>query len=145
MIVGFTTTYAVSVYHHWCCEFESRSRRGVQHYVIKFVSDLRQCGFSPCPPVSSTNKTDCYDKTEILLKVALNTIKQTNIRDTLFGYVRYLTTMTSYSIRASFIYTNFSTMVTISLKTINKNHVSIISEDGEYFFLLRNICFNAKK
>jgi hypothetical protein len=27
-------------------EFESRSGRGVQHYVIKFVSDLRQlCGF----------------------------------------------------------------------------------------------------
>jgi hypothetical protein len=113
--------------------------------VIKFVSDLRQCGFSPCPPVSSTNKTDCYDKTEILLKVALNTIKQANIRDTFFGYELYLTTMTSYSIRANLIYTNFSTMVTISLKTINKNHVSIISEDGEYFFLLRNICFNAKK
>ena len=31
------------------------------------------------PPVSSTNKTDCHDITEILLKVALNTIKQTNI------------------------------------------------------------------
>jgi hypothetical protein len=29
-------------------------------------------------PVSSTNKTDHYDITEILLKVALNTIKQTN-------------------------------------------------------------------
>jgi len=25
MIVGFTTTYAISAYHHWCCEFESRS------------------------------------------------------------------------------------------------------------------------
>ena len=25
-------------------EFESRSGRGVQHYVIKFVSDLRQVG-----------------------------------------------------------------------------------------------------
>ena len=25
-----------------CCEFESRSGRGVQHYVIKFVSDLWQ-------------------------------------------------------------------------------------------------------
>jgi hypothetical protein len=34
--------------------------------------------FSPGPPVSSTNKTDCHDITEILLKVALNTIKQTN-------------------------------------------------------------------
>jgi hypothetical protein len=34
--------------------------------------------FSPGPPVSSTNKTDRYDITEILLKVVLNTIKQTN-------------------------------------------------------------------
>ena len=30
--------------------------------------------FSPGPPVTSTNKTDCHDITEILLKVALNTI-----------------------------------------------------------------------
>ena len=73
MVVGFTTTYAISAYHHWCCEFESWSGRGVQHYVIKFVSDLRQV-FSGSP----TNKTDRHDITEILLKVALNTIKQTN-------------------------------------------------------------------
>ena len=33
---------------------------------------------SPGPPVSSTNKTDRHDITEILLKVALNTIKQRN-------------------------------------------------------------------
>jgi len=32
MVVGFTTTYAISAYHHWC-EFESRSGRGAQHYV----------------------------------------------------------------------------------------------------------------
>jgi hypothetical protein len=30
----FTTTYTISAYHHWCCEFESWSVRGVQHYVI---------------------------------------------------------------------------------------------------------------
>ena len=42
MVDGFT--YAISAYHHWCCEFESRSGRGVQHYVIKLVSDLRQVG-----------------------------------------------------------------------------------------------------
>jgi hypothetical protein len=42
MVVGFTTTYAISAYHHWCFEFESRSGRGAQHYVIKFVSDLLQ-------------------------------------------------------------------------------------------------------
>jgi hypothetical protein len=34
--------------------------------------------FSPGPPVSSTNKTDRHDITELLLKVALNTIKQTD-------------------------------------------------------------------
>jgi len=44
MVVEFTTTYAFSAYHHWCCEFEFWSGRGVQHYVIKFVSDLRQVG-----------------------------------------------------------------------------------------------------
>ena len=32
--------------------------------------------FSSGLPVSSTNKTDCHDITEILLKVALNTIKK---------------------------------------------------------------------
>ena len=26
------------------CEFESRSEQGIQHYVIKFVSDLREVG-----------------------------------------------------------------------------------------------------
>ena len=45
----------------------------VQHYVIKFVSDLRQAGGTLG---SSTNKTD--NITEILLKVALYIIKQTN-------------------------------------------------------------------
>jgi hypothetical protein len=44
-------------------------------YVINFVSDLRHVsGFLWVLPVSSTNKTDCHDITEIILKVALNTI-----------------------------------------------------------------------
>jgi hypothetical protein len=51
---------------------------GVQHYVIKFVSDLRQVGsFFPGPPVSSTNKIERHDIAEILLKVAINTITLT--------------------------------------------------------------------
>ena len=65
-------------YHHWCCKFESQSGRGVQHYVkvCQWLATGRW--FSPGPPVSATNKTDCHDITEILLKVALNTIKQNN-------------------------------------------------------------------
>jgi hypothetical protein len=30
-VVGFTTTYAISDYHHLCSEFESRSWPVVQH------------------------------------------------------------------------------------------------------------------
>jgi hypothetical protein len=46
----------------------------IQHYVIKFVSDIWQiCGFL----VSSTNEADHLDITEILLKVVLNTITLT--------------------------------------------------------------------
>ena len=44
MLVGFTTTYSIDAYHRLCCEFESPSLRGAQHYVIKSVSDLRQVG-----------------------------------------------------------------------------------------------------
>ena len=44
MVVGFTTTYAIGAYHHWSCEFESRLERDVQHFVIKFFSDLQQVG-----------------------------------------------------------------------------------------------------
>jgi len=57
---------------------------------IFFLPETSACGdkvcqwlatglwFSPGPPVSSTNKTDRHDISEILLKVALNTIKQAN-------------------------------------------------------------------
>ena len=52
----------------------------IQHYVIKFVSHLRQVsGFSLGTPVSSTNKTGCHEITVILLKVALNTITLTPV------------------------------------------------------------------
>ena len=65
MVVGFTTTFAISV--------SSNPAHGrvylIQHYVIKFVSDLR--GFLRIlrfpPPIYLT---------EILLKVLLNTIYQ---------------------------------------------------------------------
>ena len=46
----------------------------VQRYWIKFVTGW---WFSPGIPVSSTNKSDRHDITEILLKVTLNTINQT--------------------------------------------------------------------
>jgi len=50
----------------------------IQYYVKKFVSDL-QHWFSPGTAVSSTNKTDCHNITEILLKVVLNTIDRADL------------------------------------------------------------------
>jgi hypothetical protein len=71
MVVGFTTTYAIGAYYHWCFAFNSRSGQVVQQH--DKVCQWHTAGrwFSPGPPVSSTNKTDRHDIAEILLKVAL--------------------------------------------------------------------------
>jgi hypothetical protein len=95
MVVGFTTTCAISAYHHWSCEFDPCSWRGVldttlYDKVFQWLATGRW--FSPGTPVSSTNKTGCHDITEILLKVALNTINQpTNHKnvDIYFNYSDY--------------------------------------------------------
>ena len=77
IVVGFTTTYAISAYHHWSCEFETRLWRGLLDTTScdKVCQWLvtGQC-FSPGTRVSSTNKTDHHDISEILLNVVLNTI-----------------------------------------------------------------------
>ena len=56
MIVGFTTTCIISVYHHYSCELESRSWRGVLHTTLcdKVCQWLATCWWFS--PVSSTNK-----------------------------------------------------------------------------------------
>jgi hypothetical protein len=44
LVIWFITIWAISAYHHQRCEIEPRTGEvySVQHYVIKFVSDLRQ-------------------------------------------------------------------------------------------------------
>jgi hypothetical protein len=61
----------------YCCEFESRPWRGVLDTILcDKVHQWLAAGrwFSAGTPVSSTDKTYRHDMTEILLKVALNTI-----------------------------------------------------------------------
>jgi hypothetical protein len=110
IVVGFTTTCAISAYHHSIklkTTIHNRGRRGhcrmVDGFITTYLSpptlwvriphrwdvlDKTLCDkvcqwlatgrwFSPGTPVFSTNKTERHDITEILLKVALNTIKQT--------------------------------------------------------------------
>ena len=62
----------------------------IQQQVIKFVSDIATGQwFFPCTLVSSTNKTDCHNITEILLEVALNTINQPTYIYIYIYYCRY--------------------------------------------------------
>jgi hypothetical protein len=75
MVGGFTTTYAISAYHHWCLRVQLPLRArctALCDQVCQWLTAGRW--FSPGPPVCSTNNTDCHDMTEILLKVALSTI-----------------------------------------------------------------------
>jgi hypothetical protein len=70
------TNTTISTYHHYsssnCAHCEVYL---IKHYVIKFVSDLRQVGgFLRVLQFSPTNKTDRHEITEILLNVSLNTI-----------------------------------------------------------------------
>ena len=73
-----------SWYNYLCNQYKSSSCElepvhgevhSTQHYVIKFISDFATGQWFS--PVSSTNKTDCHDITETLLKMALNTINST--------------------------------------------------------------------
>ena len=66
MVVGFTTTCAISGYPTNVVSSNPAQARytRVQYYMIKFVSDLRQVGGTL---VSSTNKNDLHNIAEIHL------------------------------------------------------------------------------
>jgi ABC-type proline/glycine betaine transport system ATPase subunit len=68
-------------------------RRGARHYVIKFVSECGRSAVFSGTQVSSTNKTDCHDITEIVLKMALNTIKPTKQHYNMTTISRYIPTI----------------------------------------------------
>ena len=75
-----TCTITINTYHHYSCEFEPHSWRGVLDTTL--CDNVCQWlatdwWFSPGTPVSSTNKTDCHDITDILLKVVYIIINQT--------------------------------------------------------------------
>ena len=75
MIVGFTTTYAISTYHHLTLLVRIPPRWGVLNTTLcDQVCQQRVGGFLWGTLVSSTNKTDLNNITEIFLKVVLNTI-----------------------------------------------------------------------
>jgi hypothetical protein len=82
-------SYGSWIYNYLCNQCLSPLTLWVRTPLRRGVLDTTLCDkicqwlatgrwFSPGTVVSSTNKTDDHDITEILLKVALNTIKPTN-------------------------------------------------------------------
>jgi len=103
----------------------------IQHYVIKFVSDLWHgvviSGYS--------NKTDCLNITEILLKVTLNTINQTKSNPMTLGIC------CSYTLGICCSYT--LSICFCSIKTIQKYSIDDPSGGVWFSFQLkiRNGCY----
>jgi hypothetical protein len=68
--------------------------------------------FSPGPSVCSNNKTDCHDITEILIKVALNTIKKTN-KQTLSQWFQKSSIFKLIFVKISLIYIFLAKRITL--------------------------------
>ena len=67
IVVGFTTTCAIGA-----CSWRDVLDTTICNKICQW--------FSPGTPVTSTNKTDHHNITEILLKVALNTINHQYVK-----------------------------------------------------------------
>jgi hypothetical protein len=82
MVVGFKTTYAISAITTSIVSSNPTQGGGgvFDTTLCDKVCQLLVAGrwFSPGTLVSSTNQTDSHEITELLLKVALNTIMLTN-------------------------------------------------------------------
>ena len=74
-------TYGSWIYNYLCNQCLSQVHGevySIQHYVIKFISDLQQIGGFLRVLFGFLHQYNCrHDIAEILLKVALNTINQT--------------------------------------------------------------------
>ena len=133
MVVGFTTICAISAYHHWSCEFEPHWWRGVHNTTLcdKVCQWPATCQwFSPGTPVSSTNKTDHHDITEILLKVTLNTINRTKPY-VLTEYHHRNKKIVNHLGISSYINTHYTYIQTEVTKVIQTN-VLLVSQTHNY-------------
>jgi hypothetical protein len=75
VVIGFKTTYIMQSVPITINVVSTNLIQAIQHYVIKFVSDLRQVdGFLRVLQFPPPIKTDHHDITKILLKVVLKTI-----------------------------------------------------------------------
>jgi hypothetical protein len=140
MVVGFTITYAISAYHHWYCEFKSRSGRCVQHYVIKFVSDFRQVGaflrvvWFP-PPIKlkycwKWRKTPANKQTKTMFCVSLET------KDNIQSLLMFCSLLRVWSKEQTFWYFHTSCFTILIFHSFNQTFYKRLKVNEDTFVFI---------
>ena len=96
--------------------------------------------FSWSPPVFSTNKTDCHDMTEVLLKVALNTIKQTNRQLLLLLQIVFVSSATVSNM--TIVLLIYTSLTVVSHVNIDWLEISVESAKKNWSPVLISVLFN---
>jgi hypothetical protein len=126
LIFEEASAIAISTYHHYSCEFESISWRGVLIMWWSLSVTCDRSVVSPGSPVFSTNKTYRHDITEILFKVALSTTTLTLIFDN-FGICVHLYRIRLYN-PPTYIWSIVFLLSNLSYRQINlqKEHKILV-------------------
>jgi hypothetical protein len=132
MVVGFTTTYAISCLSPLTLWVRTPLRQGVLDttFCDKVCQWLGQW-FPPGTLVSSTNKTDHHDITEILLKVALKTINHTKPLQQCFGQ--------RYQIWKNYLNNMYGLIHTFNIQVFSLYPRSPKGEGGILFYLCPSV------
>jgi hypothetical protein len=116
-VLSLSWLYVSWIYNYLCNQCLSPLKIWVRTLLRRCVLDTTLCDkvcqlvatgqwFFPGTPVSSTNKTNCHDITEILLKVALNIINQPTNRTALVhemvNYNVYISCYENYKMYITF-------------------------------------------
>ena len=105
--------------------------RCTRNNVIKFVSELRQVGGFLWVLRFHTTKTDCHNITEILLKMALNTINPTNMiyHTMLFSVFCHITRIPTICVYLDLPYFYYLTLFlkVITINILNMYHMLFFS------------------
>jgi hypothetical protein len=134
MVVGFTTTYTISAYHYWCCEFESQitSIQYKLRWMNKLVSNtycvvLLFCLFSSCVfYVANFSELSIFNWPSVFSNTT--THKQTHITT---HYVLYTTTHKQTHITTQYVLyttthkqTHITTQYVLYTTTHKQTHIT---------------------